>query len=92
MDSIDDEMITQIVLRSNVRHNSLRSNFKDQETVRTVKNKLLTELLSQLTFLKNESHELKSYIKKLSEKISNDITTGDNDDILFERIGMPLSN
>ena len=38
MDTIDADMIIQIVLRSTVRHNSLRSNFKDQESSRSVKN------------------------------------------------------
>ena len=28
----------------------------------------------------------------MSEKINNDQITGENEDILFERIGMPLSN
>ena len=28
----------------------------------------------------------------MSEKIYNDQITGENEDILFERIGMPLSN
>ena len=74
--SLDTDKLIQILLRSNIRLNSLRSKFKDEEQARTIKQKELPHLKDQLEFMKNESFNLNQYIKKISMEIE---TVTDNE-------------